>query len=353
MQTNYGAVLQAYALQTYLRNRGAQSEIVDFTTAEHLKAYNVFQPLNIPFFKRMAVYLLVALRYFHLKRRIRRTIAFKKQYFNFTKRYSTVEEILNNPPQEDIYISGSDQVFNLSSPYYEVYYLNFNKGTAKKVAYAASFGHADFTVELKEKITPYLLDFDLLSCRESTGAQFLSSITGKPVPTVVDPTMLLSEEQWRKVTIYPNMKDYIFIYDLNGGEDLIEIAKRLKALIHKPIVCLTCGATNYYRDADRVFVDAGPAEFLGWIANAAYVVTDSFHGTSFSLIFSKPFLNYVAIERASDRVTTILQSIGMEDRMIRCEEIDSYDYKSHLECTEIKNKKWIMDSMSYIDTLLE
>ena len=316
MFSNYGAVLQCYALQRFLRNHTTDNvEVIDFTTEEHIRSLKLFGRKSSNLLKNIILNILVLRHYSALKRRQERTAEFKRDNINFTSRYIDAKKLLENPPKEDVYVTGSDQVFNLNSSFVDVYYLNFNKGNARKVAYAPSFGVAEFDNDYRKRVPKYIKDFDALSCREQTGAAFLSDLTGKMVPVVVDPTMLLSAEDWTKVAKKPKIEDYILIYDLNGKDNLVVIAKKIQNLTKSKIVCITSNERNRY-DVDKTVFDAGPSEFVGWFANANYVVTDSFHGTSFSIIFNKPFSTYVAATKTSDRVRTLLGKFNLNWRLI-------------------------------------
>lgn len=317
MQNNYGAVLQAYALQHYIRSHSDHDvETINFTTPEHEKGNKVIQIPEGNIFYRVVFLLLQLFYYPSLKRRSDRIVDFKKQYMKFSDRHSEMAELLSNPPQKDIYISGSDQVFNPNGKYYPIYYLGFEKGVGKKIAYAPSFGISQFDNKIREKISKYLYDFDALSCREQVGAEFISSIVKETVPTVVDPTMLLSKQEWQDIAVKPQIRSkYIFIYDLNGAEKLVAIAKKIQSKTQLPIVCLTRKVQKFYR-IDKQIYDAGPAEFIGWIANAEYIVTDSFHGTVFSTIFKRNFYSYIATPSTASRIQTLLSSLNLNDRLI-------------------------------------
>lgn len=316
MFSNYGAVLQCYALQRYLRNHTTDNvEVIDFTTAEHIHSLKLFGRKSSNSLKNIILNILVLRHYFALKRRQKRTAKFKRDNIIFTSRYTDMQGILDNPPQENVYVTGSDQVFNLNSSFVDVYYLNFDKGNARKVAYAPSFGVAEFDIEYRKRVPGYIEGFDALSCREQSGSDFLSELTGCPVPVVVDPTLLLTAEEWTKVAVKPKYSDYILIYDLNGKDNLVVIAKKIQKLTKKKIVCITGNERNRY-DVDKTVFDAGPSEFIGWFANANYVVTDSFHGTSFSIIFKKPFSTYVAAPKMADRVRTLLGKFNLGWRLV-------------------------------------
>lgn len=353
-QTNYGAVLQAYALQHYLEQQdGVEVEIVDFTTPEHLKAHKVFQkPEGRNPLKWLKYYWRSLTLYNQLKKRVNRTWDFKNRYYHFTKRYSSMQDVLNNPPKEDIYITGSDQVFNPRSPYMPVYYLGFDKGAAKKVAYAPSFGISQFSEYLSQKIFPFIKEFDYLSCRESAGADYLTSLTGKTVPVVLDPVFLHDAEEWGKVAAAPDVKgDFIFIYDLMGGDNLVSIAKRIKQQTKLPIVCLTGNRYNKY-DVDRQVYDAGPAEFIGWIKNASYVVTDSFHGTVFSLIFERQFFTFIANEKTSSRIKNILGKVNLAERIITKQTASTFELSHFKENKQSSLESLVTTSKKYVEDIL-
>lgn len=353
-QTNYGAVLQAFALQWFLQKQpDVDVEIVDFTTSYHLGAHKVFRKYNgrNPV-RAFLFYFLTVIRYFQLKRRLNRTWGFKKKYFNFSRRYSSVEDVIKNHPVEDIYITGSDQVFNPNDGYSSVYYLGFDKGKGKKVAYAPSFGVSEFNDEITNKIKNYINDFDFLSCREKMGADYLSSITGRIVPQVVDPVLLHNAEEWSLVAVKPNYKkDYIFIYDLNGGDNLLSLAKNIQKHTGLDVVCLTGNRTCFYKVNKQIF-DAGPAEFIGWIKYASYVVTDSFHGTVFSLIFNKQVFSFIANERTSSRIFNILTTVGANNRIITKDKISSFDLSLCSKCDNYNLGEMVKSSIAYINQFL-
>ena len=353
-QTNYGAVLQAYALQKYLQEQpGTEVEIIDFTTPEHLEGHKVCkrQSLKNPV-AAIAYYFFTLIHYRQLKQRVSRTWAFKNKYFQFTRRFSSMKDALENHPIEDIYVTGSDQVFNPNGKYVPLYYLDFDKGGGKKVAYAPSFGISKFDEAITRKIDCYVKDFDFLSCREAAGAEYLSSIVGHEVPVVVDPVLLHDADEWGKVAASPTIKsNYIFIYDLNGAENLIMIAKKIQKETKLPIVCLTRNRLKMYPVEKQIY-DAGPAEFVGWIKDASYVVTDSFHGTVFSMIFSKQFFTFIALEKTSSRIKNILEKVGLKNRIIMKTDIDGFDFLSFKKYDKIDLQQLSADSKQYIQSIL-
>lgn len=349
--SNYGAVLQAFALQRYLRDTySADVKIVDFTTDNHLKGDRLIKTSG-SLIENVVFSFFNLLHQRELKRRILRTKSFKDEYFVQTERFSSVEELINNNPPADIYITGSDQVFSPTSVYLPVYYLGFDKGKAIKVAYAPSFGISKFTQEMTEHIRPYLEDFDFLSCRETVGSDFLSSIVNKQIPMVCDPTLLLDKSTWSEVANRPNYdRKYILVYEINGGDNIIRLANRLKKEVNLPIVCITSKTHKHY-NVDKVVLDAGPAEFIGWFRDASYVVTDSFHGTVFSWMFEKIFYYFLAYEATSSRVRTLLKHLNCEDRIVKKEEIGSFNLSSCKPYNKV-NLPLIENSKQYIESFI-
>lgn len=314
---NIGAVLQAFALKEYLCTRYSNLSVellrlkpnVDYNAA-------VFKAGTGRLVRDVVVAVITLCKYFRIKRGIELTEEFKNINFTFIPRDST-SDFMNDIPPYDIYLTGSDQVFNIGNKNTDIYYQRFAKNGAKKLAYAPSFGVGEFDTDYIDKIKTDILDFDALSCREESGAAVLSQITERNIPRVLDPTLLLSAQEWDRVAVQPNYRrKYIFIYDLNGGQALVDMACKIKADTGLDIVCFTLKPQKFYRGIDKQIYGVGPAEFLGWISRAEYVVTDSFHGTIFSINYDKPFTAYIAFKHTSQRIVSLLTHIGLSDRLV-------------------------------------
>jgi len=350
--SNYGAVLQAYALQKYLRETyEADVKIVDFTTDAHLKDDRLIRTTG-SIVERVVFTFFNLIHSKELKSRREKTKLFKEQYYVQTDRFSSIDSLISNNPEADIYISGSDQVFNPNSIYLPVYYLGFKKGNGIKVAYAPSFGISKFAPDVAERIKPYLVDFDFISCRETIGADYLTTLLGRTVPTVCDPTLLLGTTEWSNIAVAPNFdKPYILVYEINGGGDIVSIAQKLAAVKGLPIVCITSKTHRNYK-VNKIVRDAGPAEFVGWFQKATFVVTDSFHGTVFSWIFEKEFFYFLAYEGTSSRAISLLKHLGCEDRVVTKDKIGNFDASQCLpyqrrELPLVDNSKRFIDSFMW------
>ena len=350
---NYGAVLQTYALQSAVEEMGCKDvEIIDFNTKVHEREYSIFKKESSNPIKNVILQAITLLLYPQLRTRKNRFKKFRQQLLHLSKtRYTDSEDLKRDLCFKDVYISGSDQVFNPYVKYSDVYYLGFEKHGCKKIAYAPSFGIAEFPDEVMASLLPLIHDFDALSCRETEGAKYLSNVVKKDVPTVLDPVFLLSKESWLKIANRPKVKGkYIFVYDLNGGENLITIAKYFKNKYHLPIVCATTNIRKNYH-VDQQLYSVGPQELLGFINDAEYVVTDSFHGTALSAIMRTKFYSYIAAKKTSSRITSILNQLDIDNQIIYdvtgLEKLQepSLNYVGLLDDLIESSKEWLKENL--------
>ncbi|WP_297668737.1 polysaccharide pyruvyl transferase family protein [Thomasclavelia sp.] len=231
----------------------------------------------------------------------------------------------------DYFAIGSDQVWN---PYYMLqhdsdwYFLNFCESN-KKIPIAPSIGINELPKEYHDLFKRNLLNFNNLSCREYEGAKIISNLTGKEVETVIDPTMMLTTEQWDKVVEQPKEYDnkrYVLLYFLG---QLHEENKKLLEQLEKDgyeIINILDVNSKYYT--------SGPSEFVWLIKNASLMITDSFHGCVFSILYHTPFISF---NRKGDlemnsRINTLLKKFDFEDRMfdkdIDYEEVFNQDFSA-------------------------
>lgn len=182
-------------------------------------------------------------------------------------RFRNANEISANSKAYDILITGSDQVFHPKIKNSDAYYLNFDSRGAKKVAYAPSFGVSEISTDDSLKIARYLSDFDSLSCREQLGAHLMSKLVGRDIPTVCDPVFLPDSEFWLQLSDKQSVNqtcDYIFMFDLNGGDNLAKIARGVSEKTGLPVVCASFNILNRYPDFSIMY-DLGPLEWLCWM----------------------------------------------------------------------------------------
>jgi hypothetical protein len=311
---NYGGVLQAYALQAYIKNifKG-KVNIINFSTRD------VPVLMAIKNWKTLVLNGILILNYRALKRKSKRFERFRLEMMDLTRRYYSYDELLKDPPLFDVYISGSDQVFHPLSPYVEAFFLEFCPDPGvRKIAYAPSFGITEIPGDKRNRISKFLMKFDSLSAREMGGAQLIHDLTKKKVETLLDPVFLLNTGDWRDIETPPKKikPPFILCYALVGKRPQMEIARMIKNMTGLPIVLLT--KTPYPRmQADQVILDAGPREFIWLFDKAEYIVTDSFHGTAFSILFEKPFFIHIATPEKVERIKSLLKILDLKNRIIR------------------------------------
>lgn len=355
-RSNYGAALQAYALKAFIEYNFDNTKviIVDFYKKTN---YPICAFQSKSFIKRIFKYLFVFSHYFEIRRRNRKHVLFNENYLKHERYCFSLDRKFNSFPLFDIYLTGSDQVFNIRhNEYKQLFFQQFQIKSGIKVAYAPSFGQSDFTEKEKAIIKSLTCGFDFLSCRESDGASMLSKIHCKDIPCVIDPTLLLTLEQWSTMMVVPNTNDkYLLIYDLNGGRPMLNFARRLAAENKLKIYCITRhpDICFIYNGIDKVIYDAGPREFVGYFSKASYVVTDSFHGTAFSIIFRKNFYTYIALPKASKRIKSLLEICGLLNRIIENDVFfkNDNDCFAHFDSTAFN--KYRSQSISYITSFMQ
>lgn len=315
---NFGAVLQAFALCRAIADLGHAPKIIDYRDPADV-AYKLFRAPRDRNSITYDILMLLGLRS-HLKSRARFE-EFRSRHLPLTsRRFVREDELKQEPSAFDVYVSGSDQVWRtsaLNSAAGPVYFQDFVR-TGRRVAYAPSFGVSDLPTEYREPVRRYLERFEFLSAREDTGCAIIRTISGRDAEHVLDPTLLRPQADYEAVAVEPPMKEpYILLYPMQWSDRLREVALRVRAETKMPIVAvLPCFFAPWRFDfADRVVFDAGPAEFLGWMKRAAFVCTNSFHGTCFSIIFRKTFLG-VPHQGTATRSQSLLSRLGLLSRLV-------------------------------------
>ena len=317
---NHGASLQAYALQTYLEYMGHSVEIIDYKPdylSGHYKLWTVDNPVfDKPFVKQL--YLLVKFpeRLISLRRK-KLFDGFTTKYLKLTNhRYNSIEELKENPPQADIYIAGSDQIWNtlFQNGRDPVFYLDFAPQTAKRISYAASFATEDVVEEYKPFVQKMLQNFNTISIRERYSLPLLSSLGRKDGVAVCDPVFLLSREQWEELLPQGQKKErYLLVYDTEKSDKVKGIAQRIAKEKKLKIFNISGFRLGY---VDKDFWISSPLNFVQLIRDADYVVSNSFHATAFSLIFEKDFCVVNRSEKINERMMSLLTDFHLGDRLV-------------------------------------
>ena len=322
---NPGSVLQAFALQSFLLKNGYNTEIIDYRPQYILYEGNKIKALA----KKI-------LFYHDIKKREKKFDLFINNYLKLTaNRFYSYEELKNNTPVADCYITGSDQLWNSS---YDCgrdvsYYLGF-VNTKYKLSYAVSAGKRDIPEDKLEWIYKNIKKFYWVSVRENSTKINLEKKGMKNIDYVCDPVLLLDKNQYlaMKEDIKINDK-YIAVYLVQKSEMLDALIKFLKNRFNYKIVLL--GGTTKRCKCDIHITDLGPKEFLGWIEGAEFIIASSFHATVFSTIFQKKFAVLLPNGNGT-RIEQYLEMANIKNRVIRNMEdipkvLDKIEYNT--DCT--------------------
>lgn len=343
---NLGAALQSFSLQKAVEQKGHDSELIDYRCTAIEKMHRLMPLLqrgislkrrlynlayNIVFFPRR-------IRFNKFQKLTKRSKAYSRDTIRFTN------------DKYDLFISGSDQVFNLELTGNDrTFYLDF-VSDGIKASYAASLGV--YLDDKKEQYYTDLQSFDNLSVREKSSAKMLYDKLGISAEIVPDPVFLHSSEEWIRLldSSENNRRKYVLVYSLIEDKQLYDIAQMVAMNKGLKTYVIT-KALRPLGKAEKVFRNTGPRQFIDLIAGAEYVVTNSFHGTAFSLIFKKQFAT-VLPPVASDRIRDLLESVGLYDCIIESSSkvnmntIDYSEVEDRITAMKNKGEKYLEEILS-------
>lgn len=338
---NYGGILQAFATVGYFEKLNIDYELVRYTRkktlAESIK--DVPRILN-------AVWL--NSRYEGVQRRLSLRIhpayaknnavrmqafaRFKAWAFNrFSEEYVGYKALCEGGKKYTAVITGSDQLWSPAGLPTNYYNLMFAPDEILKISIASSFGVKEIPWYQKKRTTKFLNRIEYISMRENRGSEIVKELTGRTVPTILDPVFFFSAEEW--LECIPNVKEitepYVFVYFLGNHPEYRRQVERFAGQNGLKIVTLR--HMDQYVASDESFgdispYDVDPGQFLNLLRNARYVFTDSFHGTAFSIINQKQFVVFNRYRESSSvsknsRIDTLCQNFGLEDRRY-CSDMD-------------------------------
>ena len=322
---SYGSALQAYATLRTIEKMGYDAEIIDYQYPNDIhfkKSKNAFGTIK-SFLENMFFG-------FPNVEKERKFKDFYNVFYKMSNYYPTRKSLEENPPEYDIYVTGSDQVWNTKFIKDDTtFLLSFVPEGKKRVAFSSSFAHSQFDENYAELFRKYLTKYEKISVRELSGVEIVKNLTGQNADHVCDPTLLLDKEEWNVVEEKSDLKikePYILIfmlcYSFNPYPQAKHIIKEIQKQLKLKVIYLDGVKENYLEPNSKVIKNAGPSDFLHLIRNASYVITDSFHGTLFSILFNIPFTSIVNPQNTDSRVTNFLKRIGMEKNALPFDAMD-------------------------------
>lgn len=344
---NFGAVLQAYAFQKFLEELGYNSEYITINRNINYLLDLQFS-LNPRILFRNIVIILTRKKYLDC---FRKFDDFVKTYQKTTKQKYTYTDLCVNPPVAEAYIVGSDQMWPPTNMKPENF-LCFGDQFVRRISYAVSLGKSFIPKNCEDKFKKYLKKIDCISIREKSSRELIEKYVDKKVYVNIDPTLLIDSSYWISLQVKPKefkCDKYVLVYLIYKPKDIDKQLRKLHKETGLDIVLVT---TNPFRKAySNIHLKySGPLEFLWLINHASYVVSSSYHGCLFSIIFQKNFLALVNPE-SSDRHRDMLEKFDLSSREVSSLNIDSFvniDYNKVYEIIDIereKSKQYILDAL--------
>lgn len=361
---HYGAALQAAATERAVETLGHECEIIDYFVNQDNALFR--RPTGLG---SAAADAHTALHYQALKTRYERFEQFSRDHLRISAhRYLSAAELRQAQLPYDAILSGSDQIWNPkifpNGHFDPVFFGAFSD--RRKIAYAPSFGIPKVPEDMEQELRSYLDAFSHLSVRERQGQAIVTEVTGQTVPVVLDPTLLLTAEQWSaaasrhmvaqggRQALTP--QGYILCYCINRPGALAPYIQEFARRSGLPVVQL-CGIRQKVHPKARCILDAGPAEFLELFENAAFVFTNSFHGTVFSTQFRVPFFTAVSPAELADpessRTFSLLSRLGLSDRIVGQGSTDALETPVDWDAVEPRLLSARAASLEYLRAALE
>lgn len=320
---NYGAVLQAYASQKILSNFGDVT-IVNYDN-RHVSMSLDYIRLK-PSLHGLLGTAKDLCRILPRIRAINKFKSFSQEYFNLSHLYNRHDLLQGQLEDFDVYVTGSDQIWNPgcineNAKLDPVYFSFFAPPQSKKISFASSWGGYQFNESEKNEIVKYLRSFSDISMREKDSQEFLETLLSRPVMHSLDPTLLLDKDEWSKLCQKNphNIKDkkYILMYSVPKLPFLRECVDFVSRELSLPVIIIDQDPFFNIKGGQKIN-DAGPIDFLSLFMNAAFVVTDSFHGVCFSTNFNIPFIATSHFPH-SNRIISLLKKLNLMHRLIKSE----------------------------------
>lgn len=370
--SNQGGVLQAFASQSFLEKHGYEAFIINYRPKYHTIRYlphkNPYiytkwywkKNKGVNILKRILLTLLSFARcvWMNLKQSdTRKYYLFEKfitNHLHQTREYENLSQLKNNPPQLDAYVSGSDQLWNpdlLNFAFDPAYFLAFGPNEIPKIAYAVSSGKK-LTPKEESQLQSLCRNFSAISLREYNESTVKA--IGRDVHICIDPTLLLDAEDYKLVEGNCQEKEpYIFVYGFETNNDIQEAVNKAVAMLGCKVINGSPDRINLKNECKKLH-DYDPGMFLSLVKNAECVVTNSFHGTAFSLIYQKPFITVPHTTRGQ-RMTELLGKLnlgykiyGNQDFDIN-KEIDWGEVYKKLNELRKQSSDFLLNSLKYLN----
>lgn len=327
--TNFGSALQVYGLTQAIINLGYDVKIIDYRFPNSFQKKQFEKKRLSKFLKRGNLLKIIVNKIntniFNIWQQQRSLFdKFYCDYFQLTRPYMEREDIITDSPQFDIVVTGSDQVWNTKHTCGDPTFLCDFAKRIPHFSFGSSFSSADLDPLYKESFSILLKEYSSISVRERNSIKLVKELTGIDAELVCDPSLLLDKEHYKTLSLHSKIKidkpyilAYILDYNFNPYPLIADLLDKLSREKELDIIFLECGSIHgNNHNGNRKIFDAGPLEFLWLIDNAEVVVTSSFHGAVFSILFEKDF--YTVYDKGSndERLKSLCQTLFLDSRLL-------------------------------------
>lgn len=346
---NFGAVLQAFGLFQYLRSLGHDVSVIDYRPDYLIKPYRLFYSRRLHAWKKSWIlrFILITKEVLSIPIRFKRERLFKR----FVKDYLHLSPLQLDEKANDFdaFVFGSDQIWNRWITQSDMVFWGEAPAFEgkRRIAYAASAGSVN---ALDEDAMSNLERFDAVSVREKSLADYLKSLTTKKIDTVLDPVLLAGKELFSAIATTKHRSPYLLYFSLEGDAKLRPIVERLAKKRNLELIevisfkiCFTKGNVKHVLSIN---------DFLGLFLYADFVVTKSFHGTAFSILFERNFMVYYDGQEAPERMSSLLHALGLGNHLTHIDEpsIASFPIKwqqvnERLEQMRISSRQFLAEAL--------
>lgn len=357
---NYGSILQAFALQRFLELKyGVLSELIDYRPAGQEQLYKLFAPIKSA--RNIVGNILKLPIYLKHKKRAETFENFRGRVRKSSKYYTDLKDFDNIAEQYKLIIVGSDQVWNPHCVDFSPVYMLDDIQVPIKASYAPSLDEK-FVAD-KDWYLKCVQDFDYISVREVSSQKFLQTesnqrfgVNSKPITVTIDPTLLLNRAEYEKIASPPLIEgDYIFAYSVYNDPEYLNWLQQIASVSDLIIVTMITGNNSYKLLKNKAIIlpeDQSPNAFLSGIQHAKYVVTNSFHGTAFSIIFKKNFY-YFGDYQKDERIKTIIDNFSLQQCCVQDAKKEYFmmetqyeDYEGNLKRVRKTSEKYLKEVVS-------
>lgn len=368
-QPNWGSVLQAYALEKVIEQMNYDVEVIDYKYPNEFhwqrgKKWGKNPNTLKAKLHKIKVYFLCMLK-LRSKPMMELLNSFIKKNMKLSRKIDSYESLHENPPIYDIYVSGSDQIWNPNTMLGDMSYMfDFVPNGNRKISYASSFSCVSIPNSLKDIYKNNLSTYSVLSVRENNGQNIIRQLIGKDAKVVLDPTLLLTKEHWEKLAEKAKKTDlpktyilcYMLAYTFSADEPMGKLLEMVQRKYNMPVIALKTMPQSFHGDIFQLPVSysKGIEEFLYLINNASIVVSSSFHGTAFSLNLGKPLVAMGAMNE-DDRVLSLLKNLGMKNQFVYAEKLQESSINPFydVENEQKKMEELRFDSLSFLRNSLK